>query len=82
VQALEVAPLGGPPWAEGLNASQRRAVDHSEGPLLIAAGAGTGKTRTLVARLARLLDEGTAPERILLVTFSRRAAAELVRRAS
>jgi DNA helicase-2/ATP-dependent DNA helicase PcrA len=56
-------------------------VDHGEGPLLIAAGAGTGKTRTLVARLARLLDEGTAPERILLVTFSRRAAAELVRRA-
>src|SRR5580700_1738569 len=81
VQALEVVPPGGPPWAEGLNPSQRRAVDHADGPLLITAGAGTGKTRTLVSRLARLLDEGVPPERILLVTFSRRAAAELVRRA-
>jgi DNA helicase-2/ATP-dependent DNA helicase PcrA len=60
---------------------QRRAVDHEDGPLLIVAGAGTGKTRTLVSRLARLLEDGVAPERILLVTFSRRAAAELVRRA-
>jgi DNA helicase-2/ATP-dependent DNA helicase PcrA len=63
-----------------LNPVQLSAVDHDGGPLLIAAGAGTGKTRTLVSRLARLLDEGVAPERILLVTFSRRAAAELVRR--
>ena len=60
---------------------QRKAVDHEGGPLLIVAGAGTGKTRTLVSRLARLLDDGVAPERILLVTFSRRAAAELIRRA-
>ncbi len=44
------------------------------------AGAGTGKTRMLVSRLARILEEGTAPERVLLVSFSRRAAAELVRR--
>ena len=51
------------------------------GPLLIAGGAGTGKTRTLVKWLARLLDEGVAPERILLVTFSRRASAELTGRA-
>jgi DNA helicase-2/ATP-dependent DNA helicase PcrA len=69
-----------PKWAVGLNSVQQRAVDHDAGPLLIAAGAGTGKTRTLVSRLARLLDDGIAPERILLVTFSRRAAAELVRR--
>jgi DNA helicase-2/ATP-dependent DNA helicase PcrA len=75
------APSDGPAWAEGLNEAQRRAVDHRDGPLLIAAGAGTGKTRTLVSRLARFLDEGVAPERILLVTFSRRAAAELTRRA-
>ncbi len=81
MQALEVAPMTGPAWADGLNPSQRRAVDHRDGPLLIAAGAGTGKTRTLVSRLARLLDDGAAPERILLVTFSRRAAAELARRA-
>jgi DNA helicase-2/ATP-dependent DNA helicase PcrA len=60
---------------------QRKAVDHEDGPLLIVAGAGTGKTRTLVSRLARLLEEGVAPERILLVTFSRRAAAEMIRRA-
>jgi len=57
-------------------------VDHDGGPLRIIAGAGTGKTRTLVSRLARLLQDGTPPERILLVTFSRRAAAELIRRAS
>lgn len=68
-------------WDEGLNDDQRRAVLHDGGPLLVVAGAGTGKTRMLVSRLARLLDEGVAPERILLVTFSRRAAAELVRRA-
>jgi ATP-dependent exoDNAse (exonuclease V) beta subunit len=86
----EPARVGGPAdWSTGglgtkdadLNASQRRAVDHRDGPLLIAAGAGTGKTRTLVSRLARLLDDGVAPERVLLVTFSRRAAAELTRRA-
>jgi DNA helicase II / ATP-dependent DNA helicase PcrA len=70
-----------PHWARGLNEAQRKAVDHEGGPLLIVAGAGTGKTRTLVSRLARLLDGGVAPERILLVTFSRRAAAELIRRA-
>ena len=70
-----------PAWAQGLNTEQRQAVLHDGGPLRIIAGAGTGKTRTLVARLARLLDEGAPPERILLVTFSRRAASELVRRA-
>ena len=60
-----------PQWAKGLNEEQRRAVDHEGGPLLIiVAGAGTGKTRTVVSRLARLLDDGVAPERILLVTFS------------
>jgi DNA helicase-2/ATP-dependent DNA helicase PcrA len=81
VQALDVVRPDEPGWAQGLNPSQRQAVGHRDGPLLIAAGAGTGKTRTLVSRLARLLDEGVPPERILLVTFSRRASAELVRRA-
>jgi DNA helicase II / ATP-dependent DNA helicase PcrA len=76
VTSLEPAPS----WAIGLNAEQRKAVDHDGGPLRIIAGAGTGKTRTLVSRLARLLQVGTPPERILLVTFSRRAASELIRR--
>ncbi len=70
-----------PPWLEGLNDAQRAAVDHDGGPLMILAGAGTGKTRTLVARLARLIAAGTPPERILLVTFSRRAAEQMTRRA-
>jgi DNA helicase-2/ATP-dependent DNA helicase PcrA len=69
-----------PVWLAGLNAEQRRAVDHDGGPLMILAGAGTGKTRTLVCRLARLLADGVPPERILLVTFSRRAADEMIRR--
>ena len=67
-------------WADGLDEAQREAVEHDAGPLLIVAGAGTGKTRTLVARLARLIDSGVSPERILLVTFSRRAADEMIRR--
>ena len=69
-----------PRWAAGLDGVQRRAVEHEGGPLLIVAGAGTGKTRTLVARLARLVESGVAPERLLLVTFSRRAAEEMIRR--
>lgn len=67
-------------WAGGLNPQQRAAVDHDGGPLVIQAGAGTGKTATLVARVARLLEGGVAGERILLVTFSRRAAQEMIRR--
>jgi len=67
--------------AEGLNPQQLRAVRHQGGPLVILAGAGTGKTRTLVARLAELIVGGVPPGRILLVTFSRRAADEMVRRA-
>ncbi|MDQ2726149.1 MAG: UvrD-helicase domain-containing protein, partial [Actinomycetota bacterium] len=69
-----------PAWAAGLNTQQRVAVDHDGGPLLIVAGAGTGKTRTLVSRLARLISEGVAPERIALLTFTRRAADEMIRR--
>ncbi len=65
---------------EGLNPEQRRAVQHGEGPLLIVAGAGTGKTATLVHRVAWLIAQGTDPARILLLTFTRRAAAEMVRR--
>src|SRR5690606_27723373 len=57
------------------------AAGFSAGPLLIIAGAGTGKTSTLAHRVAHLLLNGVAPERILLLTFTRRAAQELLRRA-
>lgn len=69
------------PWLEGLNDQQREAVTHGDGPLLIIAGAGTGKTRTLASRVAQLLHRGVSPERILLLTFTRRAAAEMISRA-
>jgi DNA helicase-2/ATP-dependent DNA helicase PcrA len=64
-----------------LTAEQRRAATYDGGNLLIAAGAGTGKTTAVAARLAHLVSSGVAPERILLLTFSRRAAAELLQRA-
>jgi DNA helicase-2/ATP-dependent DNA helicase PcrA len=64
-----------------LNAAQRAAACHGAGPLLILAGAGTGKTNTLAHRVAHLILEGANPQRILLLTFSRRAAIEMTRRA-
>ncbi|HEX4540472.1 MAG TPA: ATP-dependent helicase [Acidimicrobiales bacterium] len=64
-----------------LNPQQRRSVEHDDRPLLVLAGAGTGKTATLAARLAHLLERGAQPERVCLVTFSRRAAAEMRTRA-
>ena len=70
-----------PRWARSLNPSQLAAASHAEGSLLIVAGAGTGKTGTLAARVARLIDDGIAPSRILLLTFTRRAAQELLTRA-
>jgi DNA helicase-2/ATP-dependent DNA helicase PcrA len=66
---------------EELNPEQEAAVRHGEGPLLVVAGAGSGKTMTLAARVASLIERGTRPERILLLTFSRRAAREMVSRA-
>ena len=65
----------------GLNPEQAAAVTHGDGPLLIIAGAGTGKTRTLVHRVAHLVARGVPPERILLLTFTRRAAQEMLTRA-
>jgi DNA helicase II / ATP-dependent DNA helicase PcrA len=72
---------------ESLNEQQRAAVEHgigaqlrSPGPLLVIAGAGTGKTMTLASRVARLVLAGADPQRILLLTFSRRAAQEMERR--
>src|SRR3984957_14711979 len=67
-------------WLDGLNAEQRRAGTSPAGPLLILAGAGTGKTTTLCARVAWLVSEGVAPERIMLLTFTRRAAREMLQR--
>ena len=65
-----------------LNDAQYQAATTVEGPLLIIAGAGTGKTRTLVYRVAHLIDIGVDPRSILLLTFTRRAAEEMLRRAS
>jgi ATP-dependent DNA helicase UvrD/PcrA len=69
-----------PPWLSSLNPEQREAVRHPGGPLLILAGAGTGKTTTLCARVAWLVSQGVRPERILLLTFTRRAAREMLHR--
>ncbi|MDF3009462.1 MAG: ATP-dependent helicase [Burkholderiales bacterium] len=73
--------MGGRDHFEKLNARQREAACFGAGPLLILAGAGTGKTNTLAHRVAHLILKGCAPERILLLTFSRRAAVEMTRRA-
>ncbi len=65
----------------GLNEEQHRAATHAGGPLLVLAGAGTGKTGTLVARAAWLRRQGVPADRILLLTFTRRAADEMLARA-
>src|SRR6476661_7327811 len=63
-----------------LNEGQLLAATHEGGPLLVLAGAGTGKTTTLCARVAWLVEQGVAPERTLLLTFTRRAAREMLAR--
>src|SRR4051812_48455256 len=74
-------------YLDTLNPEQRRAVEHGMAgrgshapPLLVIAGAGSGKTNTLAHRVAHLIANGADPHRILLMTFSRRAAAEMSRR--
>lgn len=67
---------------KALNPAQLQAVMSGDGPHRVVAGAGTGKTRTLVYRVAWLVSQGVAPESILLLTFTRRAAQEMLRRAS
>jgi len=64
-----------------LNHAQYAAATHGDGPILVIAGAGSGKTRTLVYRMAYLIEQGVAPESILLLTFTRRAAQEMLHRA-
>ena len=71
---IRAAPL------DDLNEAQRLAVEHDQAPLLVIAGAGSGKTNTLAHRVAHLILAGADPKRIMLATFSRRAAAELNRR--
>ena len=77
----EVEPRRANTLAGELNEAQTRAATHADGPLLIIAGAGTGKTRTLVSRVAHLIERGVRPERILVLTFTRRAAQEMLARA-
>ena len=73
-------------YLDTLNPEQRRAVEHGAAgglaapPLLVIAGAGSGKTNTLAHRVAHLIVQGADPRRILLMTFSRRAASEMTRR--
>ena len=67
---------------QDLNRSQYEAATHLDGPLLVVAGAGSGKTRTLVYRVAHLLELGILPENLLLLTFTRRASQEMLWRAS
>ena len=69
-------------WLSDLNPAQREAVTYGDGPLLVVAGAGSGKTKTLAYRVAFLISQGVPPERILLLTFTRRAAEEMLKRAS
>lgn len=77
----EVAPSSGRDFSAELNPEQYAAATHGDGPLLVIAGAGTGKTRTLVYRVAHLIGLGVPAERILLLTFTRRAAQEMLSRA-
>lgn len=69
-------------YEKELNPSQLEAVVNTDGPLLVIAGAGSGKTRTLTYRVARLVEEGISPTAILLLTFTRKASREMLQRAT
>ena len=69
-------------YEEDLNDAQLSAVQSKEGPILVIAGAGSGKTKTLTYRVARLIEDGINPENILLLTFTKKAASEMLSRAT
>ena len=77
---MRANPRSSPDPFATLNAQQHAAVVHGSAPLLVLAGAGSGKTLTLAARVARLVLDGADPNRLLLLTFSRRASQEMVQR--
>ncbi|MEA1926629.1 MAG: UvrD-helicase domain-containing protein, partial [Candidatus Auribacterota bacterium] len=76
----KVAPSGKIDYAGELNPQQLKAVTASDGPALVIAGAGSGKTRVVTYRVAYLLEKGVSPDEILLLTFTKKAATEMLRR--
>lgn len=77
LQPAYTQPMPGQAWTNGLSDQQRRAAAHDAGPLIVLAGPGTGKTRVIIARIRRLIEEGAAPESVLALTFTIKAAEEM-----